>query len=134
MFFLLVWLFAGCNRKDVELATINAAAYIDGNKATANFFLLTPSQTTVIGDEDAIDRYLATKPIYAQYAVTEYTEKVIPGEYILVIQIKEIGAPVLYKTYTYNFITTRGTSAKPKYVMQFTSGSSLAFQPWVDKK
>ena len=134
MLLMVIGLFAGCKRKEVELATINAAAYIDGNKATANFVLLTTSQTAVISDEGAIDRYMATTPMYLQNGVMEYSQKVIPGEYILVIQVKDVSAPVLYKTYTYNYITTNGTSTQSKYIMQFASGKALTFQPWVEKK
>ena len=130
----IVFAFVGCKRQAVELVTINASAYLDGNKAIGNFALLKPEQVGIFSDEDALDRFFATVQVNSKIAITEFSEKVIPGEYILVIQLKDGNPGVLYKTYTYNFITTTGSSARSNYVMQFQTGRTMEYQPWVDKK
>lgn len=129
-----VLVFAGCNDKNVELVTINASAYVDNVKAVGNFALLSPNQTTVFADDGALDRYFATIQENSKVGVTDFTTKVLPGEYVLVIQLKDGNSGILYRTYTYNYITTRGANAKFNYVMQFESGRTTFYQPWIDRK
>ncbi|PJJ84108.1 hypothetical protein [Mucilaginibacter auburnensis] len=129
-----VLVFAGCNDKRVELVTINASAYVDDAKAIANFAILTPTETGVFSNDGALDRYFATIQQNTKIGVTDYSTQVLPGEYVLVIQLKDGNPGVLYRTYTYNFITTRGPSAKFNYTMQFRSGKAEFYQPWADRK
>lgn len=130
----IVFVLTGCNDKRVELVTINASAYVDANKATGNFAIFSPNQADIFSDEGAVDRYFATIQQNAKTAVTDFSAQVLPGEYVLVIQLKDGNPGVLYRTYTYNYITTRGTAARSNYVMQFQTGRTLTYQPWVDRK
>ena len=127
-------LFSSCKKKDLELVTVNAVAYVDGNKALANFALINPNDYRVINSDRSVDIYLSSKPDYAQIATTDFNLKVPTGEYILIIQLKEGKYGTLTTTYTYNYITTRGASAKTSYAMQFTKSKQSFYQPWVDKQ
>jgi|GEM_PF-6721061 len=129
-----VFVFAGCNDKRVDLVTINVSAYVDANKAVGNFALLSPNQSGIFSDEGAIDRYFATIQQNAKTAITDFSAEVLPGEYVLVIQLKDGNTGVLYRTYTYNYITTRGTPSRLNYVMQFKSGRAYTYQPWLDRQ
>lgn len=128
-------LFSSCKKKDLELVTINAVAYVDANKAVANFALIDPNEYRVISSERSVDIYMASKPDHSQISTTDFSMKVPTGEYILIIQLKEGKYGTLSTTYTYNYITTRGVSLKTSYAMQFTkSKPSVFYQPWVDKQ
>ncbi len=129
-----VFAFSACNDERVELVTINASAYVDNSKAIGNFAILSPTQSPIFEDDGALDRYFATIQENSKVGITDFTAKVLPGEYVLVIQLKDGNPGVLYRTYTYNFITLRGSSARTNYVMQFQSGRTSFYQPWVDRK
>ena len=130
----ILFAFAGCNDKRVELVTVNAAAYLDGTQTTGNFALLKADQVAIFTGEDALDRYFATVQTNSKVAVKDFTAKALPGEYVLAIQLKEGNPGVLYKTYTYNYITLSNATNPVKYVMQFKTGAAVTFQPWVDRK
>ena len=131
---LVVFVFAGCNDKPVELVTINASAFVDNTKAIGNFAIVSPNQSAIFAYDGAVDRFFATVQQNSKLGVTDFTAQVLPGEYVLIIQLKDGNPGVLYRTYTYNFITTRGPSAKLNYVMQFQSARTTFYQPWVDRK
>ena len=130
----IVFAFTNCNDKPVALVTINASAYVDANKVAGNFAIFTPTQAGIFADEGAVDRYFATIQQNAKTGITDFSAKVLPGEFVIVIQLKNINTGLLNNTYTYNYITVGNTSAPSNYVMQFQSGRLVAFQPWVDKK
>lgn len=130
----MAFVFAGCNDKRVELVTINASAYVGANKVVGDFAILSTGQAGVFSDEGALGRYFATIQQNSKTQVTDFTAQVLPGEYILVIQLKDISTGAKLNTYTYNFITTRGTATVFNYAMQFQPGLEGYYQPWVDKK
>jgi hypothetical protein len=130
---LFTFVLAGC-RKDVEPVTVSAAAYVDDKPAIANFVLLDRSNGLDITDAGTMERFFLSKPERARYATTEYSINVRPGEYILIIQLTNANAGIPDKSHTYNYITTRGTSTRSKYTMQFLSGRSPLYQPWLDRK
>ncbi len=130
---LLTFLLAGC-RKDVELVSVSAAAYVDDRPAIANFALLDIENNLDITDVGTIERYFLSEHERARYATSEFSMNVPQGEYILIIQLTDANAGIASKSHTYNFITTRGTSARTKYTMQFLSARNNPFQPWMDKK
>jgi hypothetical protein len=128
------FLLTACKKQEPELVIVKASAYVDGNKVAANFALIDTYRHNVINSEHTIADYMASIPVHAQFSTTDFSEKIITGQYTLVVQLKEGAYGALPNTYSYINITTQGESAKTVYVMHFSKTKQSLYQPWFEVK
>lgn len=120
---------SGC-KKDKASTMINATTYLDDKRVLSNIAFIKASQTSVIKDENSVEAYFATNPAHSKLFTEQYSEYMVPGDYIIVIQIV---SHIMDKSYTYRNVSITENNPSQDNVMVFNSNITTLYQPWVNK-
>lgn len=120
---------SGC-KKDKASTKINATTYLDDKRVLSNIAFIKANQTSVIKDENSVEAYFATNPAHSKLFTEQYSEYMVPGDYIIVIQIV---SHIMDKSYTYRNVSITENNPSQDNVMVFNSNITNRYQPWVNK-
>lgn len=123
---------SGC-KKDKASTMINATTYLDDKRVLSNIAFIKASQTSVIKDENSVEAYFATNPAHSKLFTEQYSEYMVPGDYIIVIQIVPSRSHTMDKSYTYRNVSITEYNPSQDNVMVFNSNITNRYQPWVNK-
>lgn len=120
---------SGC-KKDKASTKINATTYLDDKRVLSNIAFIKANQTSVIKDENSVEAYFATNPAHSKLFTEQYSEYMVPGDYIIVIQIV---SHIMDKSYTYRNVSITENNPSQDNVMVFNSNITNRYQPWINK-
>ena len=120
---------SGC-KKDKASTMINATTYLDDKRVLSNIAFIKANQTSVIKDENSVEAYFATNPAHSKLFTEQYSEDMVPGDYIIVIQLV---SHIMDKSYTYRNVSITENNPSQDNVMVFNSNITTLYQPWVNK-